>query len=87
MGKGWYRGKKDNFGKKRRFGKLAVSDKKGEGAEGKGKKGGKPREEGNSGLAMDANFYQRDVFYNNFISSLSFVLVFDERKIKIEFGI
>ena len=42
----------ETFGEKRRFGKLAVGDKKGEEAEGRERRGG--------GLAMDANFYQRD---------------------------
>ena len=54
-----------NFGKKMRFGKLMVGDKKGKEAEGREKRGGGGAPftggGGNDGLAMNRDFYQRDV--------------------------
>ena len=57
------------FDEKRRFGKLAVGNKKGKEAEGRERRGGEGgrtlegggRGAGNDGLAMEANLYQRDV--------------------------
>ena len=57
------------FGEKRRFGNLAVGNKKGKEAEGRERRGGgggrnlegRGRGSGNEGLAMDVNFYQREI--------------------------
>ena len=47
----------DKFGEKRRFGKLAVGNKKNGEAEGRETRWGGDKD----GIAMGASFYQRDV--------------------------
>ena len=85
-GKGGIGGKKTTLARRGGLGSWRSVIRRVRGRRG-GKEGRKTSRGGKQRSCHGRQFLPERRFYNKYISSLSFVLVFDERKIKIEFGI